>query len=105
MMLTLRPSSLSRLPFQLFKTAEKGWGIRSLIDLPAGTFVCIYAGMILTDLMADQKGREAGDEYFADLDLIQSVVSEKERQGIDLIDDAGIGSDDADDADSEHRCI
>uniref|UniRef100_A0A914WQ09 MBD domain-containing protein n=1 Tax=Plectus sambesii TaxID=2011161 RepID=A0A914WQ09_9BILA len=65
-----------RIPLQLFKTAEKGWGIRSLIDLPAGTFVCIYAGMIMTDLMADNMGREAGDEYFADLDLIESVVGD-----------------------------
>lgn len=58
----------------------------------------------MTDQMADNMGREAGDEYFADLDLIESVVGEKERQGIDLIDDAGIASDDADDAESDQRC-
>ncbi len=57
-------------PLQLFKTAEKGWGVRSLVDVPAGGFVCMYAGAMLTDELADLMGIQAGDEYFADLDLI-----------------------------------
>ncbi|KAG9491836.1 hypothetical protein GDO78_000372 [Eleutherodactylus coqui] len=32
---------------QVFKTKEKGWGVRCLDDLDKGTFVCIYAGLIL----------------------------------------------------------
>lgn len=29
---------------QLFKTQNKGWGIRCLDDIAKGSFVCIYAG-------------------------------------------------------------
>lgn len=28
----------------------KGWGVRALEDLPAGTFVCQYVGEILTNI-------------------------------------------------------
>ncbi|XP_068123237.1 histone-lysine N-methyltransferase SETDB2 isoform X2 [Hyperolius riggenbachi] len=31
---------------QVYKTKEKGWGVRCLDDLDEGTFVCIYAGRI-----------------------------------------------------------
>lgn len=37
--------------FQVFFTAEgKGWGLRTLEDLPRGSFVCEYVGEILTNL-------------------------------------------------------
>lgn len=32
---------------QLFKTQNKGWGIRCLDDVAKGSFVCIYAGTSL----------------------------------------------------------
>lgn len=32
---------------QVYKTEERGWGVRCLDDLDKGTFVCIYAGRIL----------------------------------------------------------
>ncbi|KAL2345821.1 hypothetical protein Fmac_007106 [Flemingia macrophylla] len=36
---------------QVFLTREgKGWGLRTLEDLPKGTFVCEYAGEILTNM-------------------------------------------------------
>nr|DBA32568.1 TPA: hypothetical protein GDO54_000350 [Pyxicephalus adspersus] len=31
---------------QVYKTKEKGWGVRCLDDLDKGTFVCIYAGKL-----------------------------------------------------------
>jgi len=35
---------------QVFLTQEgKGWGVRTLEDLPKGSFVCEYAGEILTN--------------------------------------------------------
>ncbi|KAM3873062.1 histone-lysine N-methyltransferase SETDB1-B-like [Diretmus argenteus] len=64
---------------QLFKTQNKGWGIRCLDDVAKGSFVCIYAGKILTDDFADKEGLEMGDEYFANLDHIESV--EKIKKG------------------------
>ncbi|CAF97873.1 unnamed protein product [Tetraodon nigroviridis] len=63
---------------QLFKTQNKGWGIRCLDDIAKGSFVCIYAGKILTDDFADKEGPEMGDEYFANLDHIESVENFKE---------------------------
>ncbi|XP_051913403.1 histone-lysine N-methyltransferase SETDB2 isoform X1 [Hippocampus zosterae] len=36
-----------RVRLQVFWTERCGWGVRSLDDLDAGTFVCIYAGVIL----------------------------------------------------------
>uniref|UniRef100_A0AAQ4RRI9 [histone H3]-lysine(4) N-trimethyltransferase n=1 Tax=Gasterosteus aculeatus aculeatus TaxID=481459 RepID=A0AAQ4RRI9_GASAC len=63
---------------QLFKTQNKGWGIRCLDDVAKGSFVCIYAGKILTDDFADREGLEMGDEYFANLDHIESVENFKE---------------------------
>ncbi|NWR41833.1 SETB1 methyltransferase, partial [Regulus satrapa] len=63
---------------QLFKTQNKGWGIRCLDDIAKGSFVCIYAGKILTDDFADKEGLEMGDEYFANLDHIESVEKFKE---------------------------
>ena len=36
--------------FQVFLTAEgKGWGLRTLQDLPRGAFVCEYVGEIVTN--------------------------------------------------------
>jgi SET domain len=40
---------------QLFKTERRGWGLRALHDIPEGSFLCIYAGQIMTE----QEGNEA----------------------------------------------
>ncbi|XP_020767876.1 histone-lysine N-methyltransferase SETDB1 isoform X2 [Odocoileus virginianus] len=69
---------------QLFKTQNKGWGIRCLDDIAKGSFVCIYAGKILTDDFADKEGLEMGDEYFANLDHIESVENFKEGYESDI---------------------
>ncbi|KAL3620560.1 hypothetical protein CASFOL_035472 [Castilleja foliolosa] len=34
---------------QVFMTEGKGWGLRTLVDLPKGAFVCEYVGEILTN--------------------------------------------------------
>ena len=34
---------------QLFKTVGKGWGLRCLDDIAKGTFICTYAGDIITE--------------------------------------------------------
>ena len=72
-----RPST-ARL--QLFKTADKGWGVQSLDDLPRGQYICTYAGEVLTSSEADEKGREQGDEYLYDLDFIDMAIREKNGQ-------------------------
>lgn len=32
----------------------KGWGIRCLHDIPQGSFICIYAGNLLTEQAANE---------------------------------------------------
>uniref|UniRef100_A0A0N5B1B6 MBD domain-containing protein n=1 Tax=Syphacia muris TaxID=451379 RepID=A0A0N5B1B6_9BILA len=76
-----------RFPIELFKTKYCGWGIRTLVDIPAGTFVCNYVGMILTDNQAEMQGQLVGDTYFANVDFAQNVESEKRNAGVDLEDD------------------
>ncbi|NWI76243.1 SETB1 methyltransferase, partial [Dryoscopus gambensis] len=85
---------------QLFKTQNKGWGIRCLDDIAKGSFVCIYAGKILTDDFADKEGLEMGDEYFANLDHIESVENFKEGYESDAkcsSDNSGVDINDDDD--------
>ncbi|OQR67299.1 histone-lysine N-methyltransferase eggless-like [Tropilaelaps mercedesae] len=64
-----------QLRLQLFKTERKGYGVRTLHDIPRGRFICTYAGTILTDIEADESGQ---DTYFAELDYIDNVVKHKE---------------------------
>ncbi len=60
---------------QIFNTSEKGWGVRTLYDLPAGTFLSFYTGEILKDEDANRRGLEKtmGDVYFTALDFITSI--------------------------------
>ena len=67
-----------RLPLQIFKTERRGWGIRTLVDLPKGSFICIYVGRLYSNEEANMQGQDYGDEYFAELDLIEVVESQKE---------------------------
>lgn len=39
---------------QLFMTSRKGWGVRTLCDIPEGTFICEYAGKIISGELADK---------------------------------------------------
>ncbi|KAB0791507.1 hypothetical protein PPYR_03307 [Photinus pyralis] len=76
-----------QLKLQVFKTINKGWGIRCLNDIPQGAFICIYAGSILTEQMANEGGKNAGDEYLAELDYIEVVEKMKEDYEEDAMED------------------
>ncbi|XP_061856393.1 histone-lysine N-methyltransferase EHMT1-like [Colius striatus] len=52
-----------RVRLQLFRTREMGWGVRTMEDIPAGTFVCEYVGEVISD--AEANLRE--DTYLFDL--------------------------------------
>ncbi|KAL1781215.1 histone-lysine N-methyltransferase SETDB2 isoform X1 [Sigmodon hispidus] len=52
-----------RVRLQVFKSEKKGWGVRCLDDIDKGTFVCIYAGRLLSRATPektniDENGRE-----------------------------------------------
>lgn len=50
---------------QLFRTEGKGWGVRTLKDIPKGAFICEYVGELITDSEADKREE---DSYLFDLD-------------------------------------
>ncbi|XP_027341757.1 histone-lysine N-methyltransferase, H3 lysine-9 specific SUVH1-like [Abrus precatorius] len=50
---------------EVFKTKDRGWGLRSLDPIRAGTFICEYAGEVIDRAKVSQLVRE-GDEYVFD---------------------------------------
>ncbi|KAJ6654591.1 hypothetical protein lerEdw1_006744 [Lerista edwardsae] len=42
-----------RARLQLYRTKKMGWGVRSMQDIPSGTFVCEYVGELISDSEAD----------------------------------------------------
>jgi histone-lysine N-methyltransferase SETDB1 len=80
---------------QLYRTKERGWGLEALHDIPKGAFICTYAGRLYTDEEANSicLGQDHGDEYFADLDLIENIEGLKEGY------EAGVTYPDNDDED------
>ncbi|KAI1882505.1 hypothetical protein AGOR_G00251450 [Albula goreensis] len=54
-----------RIRLQLFRTHKMGWGVRTLQDIPQGTFVCEYVGEIISDSEADVR---ENDSYLFNLD-------------------------------------
>lgn len=83
---------------QVFKTGNRGWGLRCLNDVPKGSFICVYAGDLLTEQNANEAGDNFGDEYFAELDYIEVVENLKEGYEPDVVNDDYM-DDDEDDED------
>ncbi|XP_038063428.1 histone-lysine N-methyltransferase EHMT2-like isoform X2 [Patiria miniata] len=54
-----------RCHLQLYRTAKIGWGVRVTQDVPQGTFICEYAGELISDAEADKR---EDDSYLFDLD-------------------------------------
>uniref|UniRef100_A0A6P5JXL5 [histone H3]-lysine(9) N-methyltransferase n=1 Tax=Phascolarctos cinereus TaxID=38626 RepID=A0A6P5JXL5_PHACI len=54
-----------RTRLQLYRTQNMGWGVRSMQDIPLGTFVCEYVGELISDSEADVREE---DSYLFDLD-------------------------------------
>ncbi|XP_036162793.1 histone-lysine N-methyltransferase EHMT1 isoform X6 [Myotis myotis] len=54
-----------RARLQLYRTQNMGWGVRTLQDIPVGTFVCEYVGELISDSEADVREE---DSYLFDLD-------------------------------------
>lgn len=76
-----------QMKLQVFKTENRGWGLRCLNDVPRGSFICCYAGNLLTEQHANEAGGDLGDEYFAELDYIEVVENLKEGYEPDVLQD------------------
>ncbi|XP_076450778.1 histone-lysine N-methyltransferase SETDB1-like [Babylonia areolata] len=88
---------------QVFKTEKRGWGLRCLNDIPKGGFICIYAGQLLTDMGANDDGKQYGDEYLAELDFIEVVERQKEGYESDVEDPDNIINDNAEEDDEDYH--
>ncbi|XP_043220666.1 histone-lysine N-methyltransferase eggless-like isoform X1 [Amphibalanus amphitrite] len=90
-----------RLRLQVFKTLRRGWGIRCLDDIPKGGFICVYAGQLLTESLANEDGKNYGDEYLAELDYIEVLERLKEGYESDVVDDDESGDEKRDEEKSD----
>ncbi|XP_025207233.1 histone-lysine N-methyltransferase eggless-like [Melanaphis sacchari] len=63
---------------QMFLTQNKGWGVRTLADIPKGGFVSIFVGELRTEKIAESICAVNGDEYLADLDFLKTVEEIKD---------------------------
>eukprot|EP00262_Sarcandra_glabra_P007783 TRINITY_DN20749_c0_g1_i1.p1 TRINITY_DN20749_c0_g1~~TRINITY_DN20749_c0_g1_i1.p1 ORF type:complete len:710 (+),score=96.37 TRINITY_DN20749_c0_g1_i1:418-2547(+) len=50
-----------RIRFEVFKTRDKGWGLRSWDPIRAGTFICEYTGEVIDRIKSEYEDEE--DEY------------------------------------------
>ncbi|KAK2970839.1 hypothetical protein RJ640_016635 [Escallonia rubra] len=55
-----------RVRLEVFKTKDKGWGLRSWDPLRAGAFICEYAGEVIDSSKLEELGRENDDKYIFD---------------------------------------
>lgn len=58
-------------PFIVFKTPNRGWGLKTMVELKAGQFVCEYVGEVIDCSTADARGKNydnIGLTYLFDLD-------------------------------------
>ena len=63
-------------------------------DIPQGSFISVYVGNLYTSEEANKQGQNFGDEYFAELDMIEVIERRKDGYESDVSDE---GFDDEDD--------
>ncbi|KAG8198720.1 hypothetical protein JTE90_023488 [Oedothorax gibbosus] len=54
-----------RIPLQIFRSVDKGWGVRTSRSLPKGTFICEYIGEVITGA---EVAKRSDDSYLFDLE-------------------------------------
>ena len=52
-------------------------------EICSGAFICIYVGNLFEADEGNKQGQNYGDEYFADLDMIEMVEKRKVRLWIE----------------------
>ncbi|KAL2635753.1 hypothetical protein R1flu_007232 [Riccia fluitans] len=91
-----------RFNLEVFKTKDKGWGVRSTDYIPPGSFICEYLGEVVHTSEADL--RVSTDDYLFDLNVPKS--QEKRFGDVSgLVDDVHDDGDEEDDPDCEKWTI
>jgi len=65
-------TSLKDLQLCIFRTDNRGWGVKSIKKIKKGSFVCLYVGEIIRTEEADRRGKAydaEGCTYLFDLDF------------------------------------
>jgi len=73
-----------RYPLEVFRTEDKGWGVRCAVDIPSGAFICEYMGEILTDEEAEQPEYVADSTYLYSLDHFYLMKKDMLRSRTEL---------------------
>jgi [histone H3]-lysine9 N-trimethyltransferase SUV39H len=73
-----------RVPLQIFRTPDRGWGVRSMVDIKRGQFIDKYMGEIITSEEADRRRAQSDitqrkDVYLFALDKFSDPDSPDER--------------------------
>ena len=77
---------------QLFNDKNKGWSLRTLHDIPRGTFICQYAGELITSDQGHERAQTMDDKYQTSLDLVKQIHYDVNHD--DVIDDDDDDDDD-----------
>eukprot|EP00730_Choanoeca_flexa_P017140 TRINITY_DN8210_c0_g1_i4.p1 TRINITY_DN8210_c0_g1~~TRINITY_DN8210_c0_g1_i4.p1 ORF type:complete len:410 (+),score=72.48 TRINITY_DN8210_c0_g1_i4:56-1285(+) len=62
-----------RVKLELFKTMDRGWGVRAMQDIPKGTTICQYTGEVVVLHDIDQMN----DMYLLELDTVERLEHSK----------------------------
>ncbi|KAB1225018.1 Histone-lysine N-methyltransferase, H3 lysine-9 specific SUVH3 [Morella rubra] len=59
---------------EVFRTTDRGWGLRSWDPIRAGTFICEYAGEVVDEVKGRRGGEEGeNDEYLFDTNRVYNT--------------------------------
>lgn len=70
-------SRRQRFRLEVFQTKERGWGVRTRQDLPAGVYISNYVGDLLPDDHLNERAEVSGDSYFFILKTEGPIVTSK----------------------------
>mmetsp|Transcript_6720 Transcript_6720/g.17148 ORF Transcript_6720/g.17148 Transcript_6720/m.17148 type:complete len:602 (+) Transcript_6720:103-1908(+) len=72
------------LPLEVFKTKERGWGVRCSAAISAGAFICDYAGEVISSGAAEARS-SAASAYLFDLDHFSLIFEKRVQQQEELM--------------------
>uniref|UniRef100_A0A914C5X8 Uncharacterized protein n=1 Tax=Acrobeloides nanus TaxID=290746 RepID=A0A914C5X8_9BILA len=73
-----------KIPVEIFMTGLLGWGVRTLVDIPVGTFITSYTGNVLTDDAAEKMASISNaDKYFVSLTVDHAPDGEYDFSDLD----------------------
>jgi len=70
---------------QVFFTENKGWGVRTLADIPKGSFVCTFLGEVRSDKNIENDRSLNWGEYMGELDFIDTTENAKNGYESDVV--------------------